>query len=401
MAAPVGVVLVLMSCGSQRDRTPAITEAFVGPVTLNLRQEVSTKSPVSAVVHHGEALDILEYRRRFVKVRTAGGIVGWTDIRQLMTPEQMADLKRLAERAASSPSQGLATAFEALNVHSEPNRISPSFFQIPEGGKVDVIGHKVAPRAQGLPPIPVPPPKPKLQRHRSKERASGRIPPLPMPPAPKPPANWLELSKPTLQADPPPAQPAVPAQPVHLDDWTLIRSKDGRTGWVLSRMLTMAIPDEVAQYAEGHRITSYFPMGDVRDGDLVKHNYLWTTIRTPNAQYEFDSWRFFVWSKHRHRYETAYIQRDVIGHYPVEVDTSGPEPMFALILEDDDGKLSRKTFAFNGYRVSLVDSVPYDPSVPPTPIRRPAIASNAPRGSAPMQSWYSGVKDRLTHMFHR
>ena len=44
-----------------------------------------------------------------------------------------------------------------------------------------------------------------------------------------------------------------------MEDWNLVRTKDGKAGWVLSRMLVMAIPDEVAQYSEGARITSLFP----------------------------------------------------------------------------------------------------------------------------------------------
>ena len=43
-----------------------------------------------------------------------------------------------------------------------------------------------------------------------------------------------------------------------MEDCNLVRSKEGRTGWVLTRALRMAIPYEVAQYAEGHRITAYF-----------------------------------------------------------------------------------------------------------------------------------------------
>ena len=73
----------------------------------------------------------------------------------------------------------------------------------------------------------------------------------------------------------------------------------------------MAIPDDVAQYAEGHRITSYFALSDVRDGDAVKHNWLWTTIASGDHPYDFDSFRVFTWSLRRHRYETAYIQRNV------------------------------------------------------------------------------------------
>ncbi len=394
--------VVLISCDSQRDRTPALAQAFVGPTELTLRQELSTKSPVTATVHHGEPLDILEYRRKFLKVRTAGGIAGWTDSKQLLSPQQMSDLQRLSDLAMASPSQGVASAFGILNVHTEASRTSPSFVQIAEGGKVDVVGHKVTPRTQPATSMPPPPPpKPRVPRHK-KEKGAQKIPPPPMPPAPKPPANWLELSKPGLPEDEPKKDPnAPPPAPVHLDDWSLIRTKDGKAGWVLSRMLTMAIPDEVAQYAEGHRITSYFPMGKVQDEDQVKNNYLWTTVRSGTEPYEFDSWRFFIWSKRHHRYETAYIQRDVVGHYPVVVDTSKEEPMFTLILEDDDGSWHKKTFIFNGYRVSLVDSVPYV-APPPVSDKQPSLASAQTQVETKgAQSWYAGLKDRVTKLLHR
>jgi hypothetical protein len=379
-----------------------LAQAFAGPTTLTLRQDLSAKSPVTATVHHGEPLDILEYRRRFIKVRTAGGIAGWTDVKQLLSPEQMRALQHLSDLALSSPSQGLASAFEALNVHTEPSRTSPSFVQIAEGGKVDVVGHKVTPRTQAPTSMPPPPPpKPRVPRRRAKEKAAARIPPPPMPAAPKPPANWLELSKPgpVVQEPKKDAVNAPPPAPVHLDDWSLIRTKDGKAGWVLSRMLTMSIPDDVAQYAEGHRITSYFPMGKVQDGDQVKYNYLWTTVRSGTENYEFDSWRFFIWSKKHHRYETAYIQRDVVGHYPVTVNTSGEDPTFTLILEGDDGSLHKKTFAFNGYRVSLVDNVPYVPPAPGAEKQSSVVATQVvPKAG---QSWFAGIKDRVSKFLHR
>ena len=80
-----------------------------------------------------------------------------------------------------------------------------------------------------------------------------------------------------------------------------MRTKDGTVGWVLARMLYMAVPDDVAQYAEGKRITAYLALGDVRDGDEIKHNWLWTTADSSLKAAEFDSFRVFVWSKSRHR----------------------------------------------------------------------------------------------------
>lgn len=206
----LSAAVLLASCGPPQDRTPALMPAFVGPASLNLRQELSTKAAVSATVHHGEPLDVLEFKRRFLKVRTAAGIIGWTEVNQLLAAEQMADLRRLAETSARFPGQGVASTFEPLNVHTEPNRTSPSFVQIPEGGKVDVIGHRVAPRIQASAVLLTPPPAKPKPKKKTKEKGAPKIPPPPPPTAPPPPANWLAMSRPRLELRRPPKSRPIP-----------------------------------------------------------------------------------------------------------------------------------------------------------------------------------------------
>ena len=99
-------------------------------------------------------------------------------------------------------------------------------------------------------------------------------------------------------------------KPIPTDYWSLVRVPSGQSGWVLTRLISMAIPDEVAQYAEGHRIVSYLPLGYVQDEDQKKPIWLWTTVRG-RQPFDFDSFRVFIWSLRRHRYETAFIARNV------------------------------------------------------------------------------------------
>lgn len=355
-------VLFTAGCGDDPDEQRIIGQAFGGPRKFSIHKEISPRSETVAEVQHGEKLDILGRRRRFVKVKTPAGVVGWTHMGQLMAADQMTALDDLAERARELPSHGQATVYEILNVHCDPNRQAPSFYQIREGEHVDVILHEVHPRtAYSAPPIFKPTPKPEpAARKKQKE------PEYPPPPAPRPPGlpqNWLEMSKTVL---PPELQPPPP-KPVPLDDWTLVRLKNGRAGWVLTRMLRMSIPDDVAQYSEGHRITSYFPMIKVQDGDQVRHHWLWTTLSREKQPYQFDSFRWFIWNVKRHRYETAYIERNVKGYFPVRVHEvrDGPKnetfPGFTLILEEPDGTRSEKTYAYKYYRVVLVDKRAYQP----------------------------------------
>jgi hypothetical protein len=394
------LVVLLVSCTAKPRPVASLGDAYVGPSTLNLRQELALKSAISATVKHGDKLSIVEYRHRLVKVRTERGAEGWTDLRQLLTPEQMAALRDMAQNASRALSQGQANVFESLNMHTEPSRTSPSFGQIPENGKVDVIAHKLTPRVQhdeGSMPVPV---KPAPIRKKAKANSTpARIKPPPRPPGPKLPSNWQALSK--SFPDPAARPPAPPPPPVDvpMDDWNLVRTQDGKVGWVLTRPLSMAIPDEVAQYAEGHRITSYFPLGQVHDDDTVKNNWLWTTINKGGQPYEFDSFRVFVWSLRHHRYETAYIERNVVGHYPVRVTNAGSMPSFSVVVEGIDGHLYRKTYAFDSYRIHMVNRELYDPAAKAD---APQLASNTPTTAQADEklSWYAKLKDRV-HRFLR
>jgi len=320
------LALLLAGC-SREEREPAIGEGFVVPETLNLRQELGPRQPSVATVNHGERLEILARRRRFAKVRTSAGAVGWTDGGLLFSPEQMEELRALARRAAGLPSQGEATVFDTVNVHTHAERQAPSFRQIREGEHAAVLEHRLVPRT---------PPE---------------LPP---------------------------------------DDWFLVRLSQDEAGWVLGSLLVMAIPDEVAQYAEGHRITSYFSLGEVTDGELVKHNWLWTTIAKGREPYEFDGFRVFMWSVRRHRYETAYIERNLKGYFPVTVETPpGAPPRFSLLVEDKDGARLLRTYTFQGFRVRLVEKAAWEPP-PETPDSPPAAVTTAPG-----RSWFGRIRDRV------
>src|SRR5262249_50552712 len=147
--------------------------------------------------------------------------------------------------------------------------------------------------------------------------------------------------------------------------------------------------DEVAQYAEGHRITAYLSLGEVKDKDQkeAKHNWLWTTAAGGQHPYEFDSFRVFVWSTRRHHYETAYIERNVKGYYPVEAQ---PVPgqdgkAFPVVLEEKDGKLYKRTYAFSGYHVRMISKTPFQPP-PEFPGVRVASRFNVTPAEAPVES---------------
>lgn len=363
---------LLSGCSSEGQRQPVIAEAYVGPARLRLRKELGPRSPEAAELKHGERLYIVGRRRRFVKVRTSGGAEGWTEMRQLLSPSQMEALDKLARRAARLPSHGAATVYEALNVHTEPNRQAPSFHQIREGERVEVIEQRLAPRVPFQNPGILPRSTAPQSQAARKPRREPKYPPPPRPPAPAPPPNWLELSRTPIEPAAKEPEPDPP-KPVPVDTWALVRLSSGRAGWVLARMLRMDIPDEVAQYSEGDRITSYFSVGQVNDGGVIKHNWLWTTIAPGNYEYDFDSFRYFIWNTRKHRYETAYVERNLKGYFPVTVHTveasAGSKtqvmPGFSLVVEEKDGVRYRRTYAYQVYLVRLVGKTKWEPAAAP------------------------------------
>jgi len=348
-------VLLLCLAGCQTASTPrgpVLGEAFAGPANLEVRKEITPKSGVAATVHYGDKLQILAQRRHFLKVRTAKGAEGWVDERLLLDAAAIAALQQMSRETGKYPSQGKATTYDLLNVHTEPNRLAPSYLQIQPGERVDVIGHQLRPRVAPLrKPLVIAPPKAPRKAKEKKKAKTSRVPPPPAPSAPKPPEDWLALSKERA-----PAPEPVPvkreeeeAEPVAPDDWTLVRNAKGQSGWVMTRRIYMAIPDEVAQYAEGKRISSYFSIGKIADGEQQKDVWLWTTIASGVHPYDFDSFRVFVWSTNHHRYETGYIQRRLEGYFPVRTD----EGKFSVLIAKDDGRRYRQSYSLVGNRVKL------------------------------------------------
>jgi SH3-like domain-containing protein len=352
-AALLTAALALSACQTPAPRAPSIGEAFAGPASLEIHREIAPRSAVVATAHYGDKLQIVSQHRHFLKVRTEKGAEGWVADSNLLDRAAIDSLKELATNSNKFPSQGKATTYDVLNVHTEPAWTSPSFLRMQPAERVDVIGHRTAPRnSPARKPLVLTKPTPR--KTREKKQNTSKVLPPPPPPPPKPPADWIELSKMRDPEEPETPKPVdvktkPPADNRPPDDWTLIRNASGQAGWVLSRRIFMAIPDEVAQYAEGKRITSYFSLCKTEDEDKIKDIWLWTTMENGPQDHDFDSFRVFIWSRRHHRYETAYILRRIRGFYPV-IASKGS---FSVLIEKDDGKRHRQRFSMLGDRVKF------------------------------------------------
>ena len=365
----------------------------MGPATLKIRGDIPVQSSTVATVSHGDRLEILQRRRTFLRVRTAAGVEGWTDERQMLGPADMAHLRLLSETAAKMPSQGaVVPRYGDMRIYSLPSTGSPSFLTVKDKERVDVVAHASMLRSGSIARAPLLPRTPKKAPPPKKAKAP-RYPLIPPPKLPAPPPDWDQKGDEAAEAE---AAAQAAQSPHPSDDWSLIRTADGQAGWTLTRRLNMAIPDEVAQYAEGKRIVSYFSLGSVRDKDLTKEIWLWTTVKDGAHPYDFDSFRVFVWSIRRRHYETAHIESNLAGFQPVIVETvsfapstrgrpAGPSethPGFSICMERANGERRRRQYALIGEVIRYAGDRPCEAPVSLDRLLAPSASGLAP-GSLP------------------
>lgn len=317
--ATLAVFLALLpSCRHSGGRVLEV--AYVSGVQVNLRDRVAAVYEKAGLVKNGDRVEVLDRDRRFVKVRTPAGQVGWMEQRFLVSQQVYDQLQKLTTDNANDPVQAQGITRNDTNLHVEPGRDTEHLYQISSGEKLSLLKRGTADK-----PGAVAPPS-----HAS---ASGEK---------KEPAPVVE-------------------------DWWLARDSQGRVGWVLARMVDVDVPLDVAQYAEGQRIVAFLVLDQVQDGDKKVPQYL-TALTEPKdgLPFDFNQIRVFTWNVKRHRYETAYRER-MEGVFPVTIsqenfDKEGVLPVFVVRVLDDDGKTSERKYKLNTPIVRRV----YAPGEEPT-----------------------------------
>ncbi len=308
------VVLALAFSGCKRGALKSAETVYVNAPQVNLRDRVAAVYTKTGLVYNGERLEVLEKGKRFLKVKSPRGEVGWMEQRFLASSEVYDAFTKLAADNRNTPSQGKAVTRASLNIHITPGRDTEHLYQLKGGDRVDILGRATAEKPQPAGAIPVRQPTLAAKKEKSQEKPAG--PPL--------------------------------------EDWSLVRDAQGHVGWVLARMIDTDVPLDVAQYAEGQRIVAYFVLNQVRDGDKEVPQYL-TLLTEPRdgLPFDFNQARIFTWNLKRHRYETAYRERNLNGVFPAKVGTEdfgkeGVEPVFTLRVKDDQGNVSEKKYRLIG-----------------------------------------------------
>jgi hypothetical protein len=326
---------------------------YVTAPETSLRDRVATMYNKVGTVHNGERVEVVDRVRRFVKVRTASGVEGWVEQRSLVIQDVYDGFQKLAEDMKNTAVQGHGTTRAELNMHATPSRDGDRLYQLREGEKVEILKRATTDKNA---PKPSPPPKPVAatkaatkpmdQKAGTASDTSAPAQQTPSPATAPPPATASDKSK---EGEPPKQV---------MEDWYLVRNSDGKVGWVLMRMVDLDVPLDIAQYAEGQRIVGYFVLNTVPEtiDDQPKEmpQYL-VLLNQPKdgLPYDYNQVRVFTRNRNKHRYETAYRERDLEGYLPVKTshqvfDKEGDLPTFTIRKMNADGLIVDVTYKMNG-----------------------------------------------------
>jgi len=291
------------ACGRGRGHNREVM--YVTAPQTFLRDRVAAVYSKTGTVKNGDAVEIVDREKRFAKVRTSAGAEGWMEQRFLISQQTFDKFLALTKDHQNDPTQSTGATRNDTNLHLEPGRDTDHLYQLPAGTKLALLARGMAERT-GV----VAPPTPSKKKN------------------------------------------ADPAGPL-MEDWWLARDAQGRAGWVLARMVDLDVPLEIAQYAEGQRFTAFFVLNEVQDGDKKVPEYLALLTEPKDGQpFDFDKVHVFTWNVKKHRYETAYRERNMTGMLPVTVThedfgKEGNLPVFILREKDENGNITERKYKLN------------------------------------------------------
>lgn len=322
--ALVFAVFVLLVCAGCRHTERAGEEAFVGDRNVTLWTSLAQVREPAASLRYGDRVEIMERQKDQARVRTAAGVLGWTEQRNLMDSALWHRARELAESALAMPVEARATCDKLTNVHNEPGRTAPRTYQFRSGTSLEVLARAVA-----------------------------------------------DYTPATLEGGAATAPGGAVASPVdtRTEDWALVRAHEEAAGeiagWVLRRFVKYEIPRELVDYSTQYRFVAWFELSSAPAGESTpspeaaarhpareapgppesvrpaqtsapteKPQFLVAGIQGPEGQpCDFTLIRVYTWGAERGRYETAYVESNLCGSLPIRAQSAG-------------GKGSNATFAF-------------------------------------------------------
>jgi hypothetical protein len=313
----LGFVIFLVICVAAylrlRHPKPALGTAYAGDRVLTLYDSsAQVRSPIGTV-NYGEPLEIEARFGDQVQVRSSTGLLGWTNDGDLISTEMWQQEKDLNAKTAVATPESRGHTAVISNLHLEAGRDSPRVRQLKKDIPLELFARQ---------PVLVP---------------TGNAP------AAAPPESDT--------ADQSAAPPTDAASAQKKEDWWLVRAqvddKSAVSGWILGRFINLDVPAPLPDYASsaGMRIVAWFELNPALDGNgqLVPQYLLVGTSGEEGQACDFTTMRVYTWAKTKAQYETAFVDSDVCGKFPVKIDRM-PAAQEATIAFVDPGDGSQQLY---------------------------------------------------------
>src|SRR5216684_6792905 len=143
VAVPL-LCVVALTAWFFRPKHEYLGEAYVSERSTTLWSSVAQVREPIDTLHYGDRVDVMSRHNDNVKVRTAGGEVGWVDARLLLEPALWQRSVKLLNAAKAMPVQARGRTKVQTNLRVEPGRTEPRLYQFGRGVPVEIVGRAVA-----------------------------------------------------------------------------------------------------------------------------------------------------------------------------------------------------------------------------------------------------------------
>ncbi len=257
--------------------TPPLV-AYAGNRQITLYNTTAQVREPVTTVSFGDRLDVLNRYQDEVEVRTRNGATGWVSDRELLSSELWEKARQLAIKAGQMPVEARGHTRVLSNLHVDPGRDTPRIRQLNKDIPLDLIARQ---------PLEVQSNRPAVEEETSASTSSAKK-----------------------------------------EDWWLIVAhtpeQETVAGWLLARFVELEVPAPLPDYASaaGMRAVAWFEINHVNDSaGNPKTQYLLVGTKGPEGQAcDFTQLRVYTYGSKRDRYETAFVDSNVCGKLPVELN---------------------------------------------------------------------------------